>query len=181
MSVFGLAILGLLCFRLLWGFIGSQTARFSNFLCAPKSVLHNLRDLAQGRSSVQAGHAPIGGYATMAILGVCLFMALSGSFSTDDILYEGPFAHMLPAYNKLAGTLHHFGEKLIFFIIFVHIAALIYYVVRVKKNLIPCYGAWAAQRGDRPRWQTISSPLIFWLYFDVRLHSPFPSRPFITL
>ena len=40
----GFAILTLLIFRLLWGFFGSSTARFANFVRGPRAVLAYIRD-----------------------------------------------------------------------------------------------------------------------------------------
>ena len=134
---FGLAVMGLVVFRIIWGFIGSQTARFSHFVKGPKAVLKGLKALRDKQSDSKAGHSAVGGYATLALLAIPLMMAITGSFSTDDILYDGPFYHLMPQWAKQAGAVHHFGEKLIFLIIILHVAALAYYYFRIKKNLIP--------------------------------------------
>ena len=133
---FGLAIIALVSFRILWGFIGSKTARFATFLTGPKQAWQTLVSLMKKQTSDKAGHSPLGGYATMALLLIPLFMALTGSFSTDDILFDGPFYHLMPQWAKQAGLLHHFGEKLVFFIILLHLVALGYYWFALKKNLI---------------------------------------------
>ena len=64
-------------------------------------------------------------------------MAITGSFSTDDILYDGPFYHLMPDWAQQAGRVHHLGEKLIFLIVLLHLGALSSYFFRIKKNLIP--------------------------------------------
>ena len=133
---FGLAIMGLVVFRIIWGFVGSDTARFSNFLTGPKKVFSAFRDLLQKTPTDKAGHSPVGGYATLALLLIPLMMAVTGSFSSDDILYDGPFYHLLPQFADRAGDIHHFGEKLIFLIIILHLAALSYYRLRLRKNLV---------------------------------------------
>ena len=134
---FGLAIIGLIIFRIIWGFMGSQTARFSHFVKGPKAFFAGLKALKDKQADSRAGHSAVGGYATLALLAITLMMALTGSFSTDDILYDGPFYHLMPQWAKQAGTLHHFGEKLIFLIVILHLSALAYYYFAVKKNLIP--------------------------------------------
>ena len=133
----GLAVMGLVVFRLVWGFAGSQTARFSGFVKSPAAVLASARRLISGEPDNQAGHSALGGYATLLLLGVCLVMAVTGSFSTDDILYDGPFAHIAPDYVKTASRLHHLTEKLVFVVIILHLTALVVYFWRLKKNLIP--------------------------------------------
>ena len=134
---FGLAIMGLVTFRLIWGFIGSSTARFSHFLARPSAVIEGLRDLRQKRASTKAGHSAVGGYATLALLALPLMMALTGSFSTDDILYDGPFYHLMPEWADQAGIIHEIGEKAIFLIILLHLGALAYYYFAIRKNLVP--------------------------------------------
>lgn len=134
---FGLAIMGLVSFRIMWGFIGSHTARFANFLTGPKAFLASAKALRQKQVSDKAGHSPTGGYATLALLAIPLVMALTGSFSSNDILYDGPFYHLMPDWSRQAGMMHEIGEKLIFLIILLHVGALAYYYFKVKKNLIP--------------------------------------------
>src|SRR5690606_14409362 len=56
----GLGMLGLVLFRLVWGFIGGSTARFAHFLRSPAAVLAYLRSPSDPR--VRPGHNPLGGY-----------------------------------------------------------------------------------------------------------------------
>ena len=139
---FGLAILGLVSFRILWGFIGSPTARFANFVKSPQAFWHGLRamvkkpDQKHDSRDEPAGHNAVGGYATLALLFIPLMMALTGSFSSDDILYDGPFYHLMPQWAQQAGKMHHIGEKMIFLIILLHISALLFYYFRLRKNLV---------------------------------------------
>ena len=133
----GLAVLGLILFRVIWGFIGSQTARFSSFVKSPAAVLASARNLLAGQTDNRSGHSALGGYATLMLLTVCLVMAGTGSFSTDDILYDGPFAHLAPDYVKAASRVHHLTEKILFAVIALHFLALFIYFWRLRKNLIP--------------------------------------------
>jgi len=133
----GLAVLGLVLFRLIWGIIGSQTARFSSFVKSPLAVLASARRLIAGQADNLSGHSALGGYATLMLLAVCLVMAGTGSFSTDDILYDGPFAHLAPDYVKTASRIHHLAEKILFAVIALHLLALFVYFWRLKKNLVP--------------------------------------------
>ena len=133
----GLAVMGLVLFRLFWGLVGSQTARFSSFVKSPVAVLASARRLMAGEADNRSGHSALGGYATLMLLAVCLVMAGTGSFSTDDILYDGPFAHLAPDYVKTASRIHHLTEKILFVVIALHLLALIMYFWRLKKNLVP--------------------------------------------
>lgn len=133
----GLAVMGLILFRVIWGGIGSQTARFTTFVKSPAAVLASARHLVIGQTDNQSGHSALGGYATLLLLMVCLVMAVTGSFSTDDILYDGPFAHLAPDYVNTASRIHHLTEKILFAVIAMHVLALFIYFWRLKKNLMP--------------------------------------------
>jgi cytochrome b len=133
----GLTILGLVIFRLIWGFIGSPTARFSHFIKGPSAVFAVLRALFHKQSDTASGHSALGGWAVLALLGITLYLPLTGMVSSDDILYEGPLAFLLPDMMRTMTEFHHYGEKLLFTLIALHLAAMAVYYLRLKKNLIP--------------------------------------------
>ncbi|MBT6122181.1 MAG: cytochrome B [Candidatus Puniceispirillum sp.] len=133
---FGLAVMALVGWRIIWGFLGGHHARFANFLRGPLTVIAWVRGEIAGRHKVRgAGHSPLAGYAVMALLMITWFMAFSGSISTDGILFDGPLAHLLPAFNKTANSVHHFGERLLFLIILLHIGAILVYKFVKKRDL----------------------------------------------
>ena len=68
----GLAALGLLAFRVIWGFAGGSTARFSQFIKSPRGALSYLRNPATLPTS--AGHNPLGGYSVLAMLSALLLL-----------------------------------------------------------------------------------------------------------
>ncbi len=147
---FGMAVMGLVAFRVIWGFTGSQTARFHRFLKWPKQVLDNISDMRQKKASNLSGHSALGGYATLVLLFVVALMSVSGSFSSDDVLYEGPFVHLMPSLSPIAESVHEITEKFLFLVIFLHLLALGLYFFRLKKNLVPAMitGKRAGAQGD---------------------------------
>ncbi|MGH7090339.1 MAG: cytochrome b/b6 domain-containing protein, partial [Stellaceae bacterium] len=58
----GEVLLGLVLFRLLWGFFGSDTARFAHFLQAPTVALGHLARALRREPDNQVGHNPAGGW-----------------------------------------------------------------------------------------------------------------------
>ncbi len=74
----GYIVLGLVAFRLLWGFAGPEYARFSNFVCGPQEVLQYLRGLASGEPKRYIGHNPAGGWMIVALLASLLLVTVSG-------------------------------------------------------------------------------------------------------
>jgi len=129
---FGLTVMGLVLFRLIWGFVGGHYARFANFVKGPHAVLNWVRG-GDHRGARAAGHSPLAAYSVLALLVVMGFMAVSGSMSNDDILFDGPLAHLVPHLSGDVTRLHHFGQILVFVIVGLHILAILFYKF-VKKH-----------------------------------------------
>ena len=140
---FGLSVLGLIVFRIVWGFLGGHYARFRQFLTGPQLAFHELKiflkptpkSAPKSNMDSKAGHSALGGYAVMGLLGIPLFMAISGTMSGDDILFEGPLAHLLPNNVDNATSAHHLGERLLFLILFLHVSAILIYKFKKKRDL----------------------------------------------
>lgn len=71
----GYVLLGLIAFRVLWGFIGTRHARFADFAHRPGTVLTYARELVTGRARRYLGHNPLGG---MMILALLLSLTVTG-------------------------------------------------------------------------------------------------------
>jgi cytochrome b len=69
----GYAVLGLITFRALWGFIGTRHARFSDFVFSPAVVAQYLKGLVYNKPKRYIGHNPAGGWMVVAML-ICLFV-----------------------------------------------------------------------------------------------------------
>ena len=84
-------------FRLAWGFLGGDTARFSRFVAPPRAVAHHLRGWLRSEPDVQVGHNPAGGWMVLLLLGLLLIETLTGVYVANDIADEGPLTEMVPA------------------------------------------------------------------------------------
>ena len=133
----GLTILGLVVFRLIWGFFGSSTALFSHFIKGPSSVMESVKALICKQSDTRSGHSALGGWAVLALLGITLYMPLTGLFSSNDILYDGPLAFLLPELTRTLTRFHHNGQFIVFGLIALHLSAMLIYYVWLKTNLVP--------------------------------------------
>jgi cytochrome b len=134
-ALFGYVALGLLVFRVIWGVVGSTYSRFSNFLYPPKAVLRYMRG-ADKRQHL--GHNPMGGLSVFAMLGVLGFQALSGLFTNDNIAFEGPLARFIRSdWSSTLTGLHQRNQWLIYGLIGLHIAAVLFYTLIKHKRLIP--------------------------------------------
>jgi cytochrome b len=130
---FGYCALGLLAFRVLWGFFGSRYARFSSFPPSPAKALAYLR----GSPAALLGHSPLGAWSVYALLAAFGFQAASGLFANDDIAFEGPLSKTLP--NIWVGritALHHYNEWVLYGLTALHVAAIVYYRVAQKRDLV---------------------------------------------
>ena len=130
----GLAILALLIFRLLWGLVGSSTARFANFVHGPRAVLDYVRDHRTWRV---AGHNPVGALSVIVLLLATAAQVALGLVSVDeDGLNEGPLARLvsLEASEK-ARDLHSDMFDVLLFLIALHVAAILFYRLLLGRRL----------------------------------------------
>lgn len=133
----GLAVLGLVIFRILWGLIGSPTARFTHFLRGPRAIIVYLRHALVRRPSFSFGHNPAGALMVAALLLLLLAQAVSGLFNTDDILFEGPlYDNASGAVASFMGRWHgRLGDAILIFVL-VHVAVVLLYRFIKGENLI---------------------------------------------
>ena len=147
----GYAILGLLVFCVTWGFVGSQSARFQGFVRGPNATLAYLATLPSRRSLDVPGHNPLGAWSVLAMLGLMLTQVGLGLFSVDtDGLESGPLASSLSFdFGRACAKLHHIGFNLLLWLIGLHVAAIAFYLVWKRENLIgPMIGGSKVYRDD---------------------------------
>jgi cytochrome b len=130
----GVLLLGLLVFRLVWGFIGSTHARFASFFPTPMRLAAYLKGQWQG-----IGHNPLGALSALALLGTLAALVLTGLFANDDIAFQGPLFSLVTKdfSDKLSGW-HNLTFNALIVLVPLHLAAIMYYA-RVKKHnlLVP--------------------------------------------
>jgi cytochrome b len=134
----GMVLLGLLVFRVLWGFVGSPTARFAHFLRWPQTALIYLRGaFGHGGPSYSFGHNAAGGLMVLALIVLIALETISGMASTDDVLFEGPLYGRLPAW--LGDPLVRYHEllgDLLLALAALHILVVLIYLAYKKENLV---------------------------------------------
>lgn len=132
----GYAVLTLLLFRLIWGFVGGHWSRFRSFLYAPSSVVTYLKGRAPFAHGV--GHNPLGAGSVFAMLAVLLAQVATGLFSDDEIAFTGPLNRFIATSKALALTWYHkqVGQWLIVALVALHVAAILYYTFRKKDSLV---------------------------------------------
>jgi cytochrome b len=135
--VIGLTIMTLLLFRLIWGFIGSDTARFSHFLKSPMAGIRHLLHLARREPDTEVGHNAAGGWMVLVLLALLCVQVGTGLCSNDDILVEGPLAEYVgKSRSDWITHIHHLNFVLIEIAIALHVLAIVTYRVIKGHNLL---------------------------------------------
>lgn len=133
----GYAVLALLLFRLVWGVLGSTTARFSNFVTSPRAVIGYIADMRKNAPVPHVGHNPAGGWMVLALLAMVLFISASGLFANDDMMIEGPLAHYVgKRFSDLATALHESSFYTLLALVTLHLTAIVFYLLVKKENLV---------------------------------------------
>jgi cytochrome b len=165
--VAGYVVAALVAARLVWGFVGTKYARFSQFVRGPRAVVAYLRDMVAGRERRYLGHNPAG-----AAMIVALLLTLAGTAFTGWLL-ENPLRIaqlpempriVAPAFadedeygeygereeggageSEIVEELHEVLANLLLALIVLHVAGVIFASLRHRENL-----ARAMVTGDKP-------------------------------
>lgn len=134
---FGYATLALIGFRVLWGFCGSQTSRFGDFVRGPRAVLRYVRAQMSTNPQRSIGHNALGGWSVLALLASVAVQAVSGLFASDEIDTDGPLAaHVSNATVHWMTRVHGWNENVLLLLIGLHIVAVLLYLLLKHDNLI---------------------------------------------
>ncbi len=133
----GDAVLTLLVFRVLWGFFGSETARFPRFVTSPAAAIRHLTHVFGREPDRQVGHNPAGGWMVLLLLALLLIEALSGLYVLNDVANEGPLTEFTPARVANAITAMHwiFWDALLAAVA-LHVLAIAIYAAAKGHNLL---------------------------------------------
>lgn len=136
----GYTIIGMVLARVLWGFVGSPHARFSDFVRPPRLVLAYLRDVVRFRAPHYTGHNPAGGAMVLALLGCLLATTVSGValYGTQEFL--GPLAGLAPLVSDdtvdLFEECHEFFANLTVLLVVLHVGGVLLASFQHRENLV---------------------------------------------
>ncbi|CAM4200897.1 Cytochrome B [Bordetella tumbae] len=129
---FGLATLGLIVFRVLWGLVGPRYARFSTFVRGPGAIKRYIQGAA-----TSAGHNPLGALSVIAMLAVLGFQTISGLFISDDIMTQGPlYGRIDESVSSWLASWHERNEWIIIGLVVLHFVAIIWYVAVRRRRIV---------------------------------------------
>lgn len=135
----GLILLGLLVFRIYWGFAGPETARFARFIKGPAAVLGYLGRLFKPDYRASFGHNPLGALSVIALLLAIGIQVSLGLFASDtDFVSAGPLNRHIKDYElvKAITDWHEDFFNVLLAVIGLHLAAIAFYLIAKRINLI---------------------------------------------
>jgi cytochrome b len=112
----------LIVFRLVWGFIGGEHARFADFL-KPSQIAHHIGGLFSGKPERSVGHNALGGIAIVALLS-----------TVGGIVYSGATMQ-----GEAEGGLHETLANILLGLIALHVIAVIAMSLLTRDNLIGAF------------------------------------------
>ena len=146
----GYLVLGLICFRVFWGLIGTRHARFSDFVCGIKTIRQYLKSILAGNPRHYLGHNPAGGMMILVMLFSLLVLSYSGlkTYAEDG---KGPLAHTeisivatafahekhhRSAKGEFWEEIHEFLANFTLLLIFIHLAGVVVSSLVHRENLV---------------------------------------------
>jgi cytochrome b len=134
----GYFMIGLVLFRLVWGFIGPRHARFSSFLKRPPAIWLYLKSIGGREHPQSIGHNPLGGLMVIAMLILVAAQTATGLFATDDIIWAGPYNPAVSGETAEGLTaFHHYNFNVILGAIVLHLVAVAFYAFAKRHYLVP--------------------------------------------
>lgn len=134
----GLLALALLLFRVVWGFVGGHWSRFASFIYSPSSLRAYMRGDAGPGGRFDVGHSPLGALSVFGLLLMLIVQVATGLVADDEVATTGPLNRFVQSATALTATGWHkaFGKYLIITLVVLHVAAVLYYLFKKKRNLI---------------------------------------------
>ncbi len=122
----GYAIAALVALRVIWGFVGSRHARFSDFVKPPSEVIRFLGQSHRLRAPRVLGHNPAGAAMIIAMLVLIAFISATGFLLTTDA-YWG---------SETVKEVHEASAYTLIVLVLVHVAGVILASLEHGENLV---------------------------------------------
>lgn len=129
----GEAIAGLIVFRVLWGFIGGEHARFTDFAAGPSAIINHVRDLFSAKPKRHLGHNPVGGVAVFLLLATVAAVVVTGLFAGGEE-NAGPFAGL---WGLDFADAHEALFRILQGLVALHVLGVVVETLRARDALVP--------------------------------------------
>ena len=136
----GYVLLAAIAVRLLWGFIGTRHARFSDFVTKPSTAIQYVKDTLNLKAKRYIGHNPAGGLMIVTMLISLVITGASGLLLYGAEDHAGPFAAWFTAnshfWEEILEEFHEFFANFTVFLVVIHLAGVLVESVLHKENLV---------------------------------------------
>jgi cytochrome b len=136
----GYTVLGLVLIRVIWGFVGTKHARFSDFLYRPSVVLRYLVDTVRFRAQRYLGHSPGGGAMAVLLLVALLATTVSGLMAYGADQHQGPLVAWMVGVSKDTGELiegvHEVVANITLGLVILHLVGVAVASLSHRENLV---------------------------------------------
>ena len=122
----GYFIFGLVVARIVWGFVGSRHARFSDFIYGPRTILLHIADMLRMRAPRYLGHNPAGGAMVIMLLATLIVICISGVMMTTDAFWG----------VKWVDRLHETASTIALVLVALHVGGVIFASIEHGENLV---------------------------------------------
>lgn len=120
-AIIGLVLLLVVCWRILWGLVGSRYARFDSFPLTPGSLASYLKDALTGRGQRHVGLNPASAYITLIMLGLVIGLGVTGV--------------MMGQGNEGIKNLHELFAYAMLVAIAAHLTGILMHTIRHRENI----------------------------------------------
>lgn len=137
----GYTLLALVLFRIAWGLVGSENARFARFIRSPLAALRELAHFSRREADTETTHNPAGAWMVLVLLLMLLVQAVTGLFTNHDVgmtySQHGPLANTVAeGTSEWASSLHVRFINLLLIAIGLHVAAVLAYALVKRQDLV---------------------------------------------
>ena len=122
----GYVVAGLIGLRVIWGFIGTRHARFSDFVTGPGTVIGYLKDATRFRAKRYLGHNPAGAAMVIALFAAISTICATGIMMTTDMFWGVGWV----------GEVHEFAANATLILIALHIGGVVFASIEHGENLV---------------------------------------------
>lgn len=123
--------------RVVWGFVGPQRARFSDFLYSPRETLRYVRDLLLFRAERHLGHSPGGGAMIVVLLIMLAVTVITGLIVYGGDQQAGPLAGIFTEeFGERFEEVHEVLANITLALVLAHIAAVALASLVFRENLV---------------------------------------------
>ncbi len=133
----GYLVLAIVVFRLGWGVIGSEHARFADFVRPFAAVRAYALRLLALRPPFHLGHNPLGGWMIVGLLATLVLVVASGVAAEAGLPGAGGIARFVPrALGRMIGEIHEGVANLLLLLVLAHVAGVVIHRLLTGERLV---------------------------------------------